>query len=568
MALSNGSFLAGKKYRIVRFISSGGFGCTYEGEHTLMQARVAIKEFFAQDFCNRDEQTGRVSIGTLSKTEFVSKLKERFIREAKVLFTLQHPNIVHVTDVFEENGTAYYVMDYVDGRSLGDILREKSRLPEAEALSYISQVCEALDYVHSMGHLHLDIKPDNIMVDRNGKVVIIDFGTSKQFADNGGVTATTFGLTPGFAPPEQCSGDASQYSAATDIYSVGATLYRMLSGETPVDALKRASGAKLPQLAADVSPSVSHAVFKAMSLMRDARPQSAAEFMNLISTFKVENPAPAGDDNATRVNFRNHGYAPENDFNHAPAQRKRGIGKTALIAAAAVLIAIPSSIFLYKTFAAETPASTDSTQVMAKDGTSATEATEAASATQEEAAATAEEPRNELRVASAWCSYQLNNQAGNNYHPRNMIDGNSATAWAAKLSQIQDYSGNGIIQGPVFELASPGKITGVELQNGYCKNSTSFKNNTRASKVTIYRYHLEFDGEYGEDQEAGFINKEDIIYEGPIRDSMEMQYFPVSASFDNSQPTRAVGLLFHDGNFHRGAKWNDLCLSEIKIYGR
>ena len=340
------------------------------------------------------------------------------------------------------------------------------------------------------------------------------------------------------------------------------------SGETPVDALKRASGAKLPQLPADVSPSVSHAVFKAMSLMRDARPQSAAEFMNLISTFKVENPAPAGDDNATLVNFRNHGYAPENDFNHAPAERKRGIGKTALIAAAAVLIAIPSSIFLYKTFAAETPAGADSTQVTAVDGANAGEATEAASASQEETAAVAAEPRNELRVASAWCSYQLNNQAGNNYHPRNMIDGNSATAWAAKLSQIDDYYDNGIIQGPVFELASPAKITGVELQNGYCKNSTSFKNNTRASKVTIYRYHPEFDGEYGEDQEAGFINKEDIIYEGPIRDSMEMQYFPVSASFDNSQPTRAVGLLFHDGNFHRGAKWNDLCLSEIKIYGR
>lgn len=149
-----------------------------------------------------------------------------------------------------------------------------------------------------------------------------------------------------------------------------------------------------------------------------------------------------------------------------------------------------------------------------------------------------------------------------------MTDGNPATAWAAKLSQVEDEYQNGLICGPIFDLATPSKIAGVELQNGYCKSSASFKNNTRATWVMIYRFHPEFDGEYSEDQWMGGINNEDIIYEGPLEDSMRAQYFPVSSSFDNSQPTRSVGLIFRFDRMHRGAKWNDLCLSEIKIFGR
>lgn len=380
MALKNGTTLADGKYKIVRFISSGGFGCTYEGVHNLMGARVAIKEFFPSDFCNRDDNTGKVSIGTLSKTEFVNKLKERFIREATVLFSLQHPNIVHVTDVFEENGTAYYVMDYVDGRSLGDIQKEAGRLPEQEAVAYISQVCDALKYVHDKGHLHLDIKPDNIMVDGNGKVVIIDFGTSKQYTEQGGVTSTTFGLTPGFAPPEQCSGDSSQYTAASDIYAVGATLYRLLTGKTPVDALKRASGAQLEPLPADVSPNVQQAVFKSMSLLRNARPQSTAEFMQII-----ENGAPdagssataapgGGDGGSTRIvnnkaarQWEPQGQVPENGS-------KNNTVKIIIIAVAIVLVIVIGvliALILNKNDDKST-STEENTEVVATDTASAT----------------------------------------------------------------------------------------------------------------------------------------------------------------------------------------------------
>ena len=115
MHLKVGTLLQGGKYKIIRFIKSGGFGCTYEAQHTFFDVRVAIKEFFPKDFCNRDDSTLHVTVGTQSKSALVSKLRRKFIDEAVILYKLRHPGIVTVSDVFEENGTAYYVMDYIDG---------------------------------------------------------------------------------------------------------------------------------------------------------------------------------------------------------------------------------------------------------------------------------------------------------------------------------------------------------------------------------------------------------------------------------------------------------------------
>ena len=160
-----GTILKGGTYRIVRFIGSGGFGCTYEAEHIELDEKVAIKEFFVKDFCNRDETTLRISVATQGKVGLVDKLRSKFKDEARSLYRLRHPGIVHVSDVFEENGTAYYVMDYVDGLSLQDIVASEGPLPEGRALKYVRQVAGALAYVHSNNRLHLDIKPDNVMVE-------------------------------------------------------------------------------------------------------------------------------------------------------------------------------------------------------------------------------------------------------------------------------------------------------------------------------------------------------------------------------------------------------------------
>ena len=288
MPLAPNTLLQSGKYKIVRFLSSGGFGCTYEGEHVMLHKRIAIKEFFIKDFCNRDENTSHVTVGTQSKVALVEKLRSKFIDEAVALSQLSHPNIVSVSDVFMENGTAYYVMDFIDGKSLHQIINERGALPEGEAISYIKDAAEALKYVHSLNRLHLDIKPGNIMVTNDGHAKLIDFGASKQYDEvDGENTSTLLGKTPGYAPIEQMSNNVKQFTPATDIYSLGATLYKLLTGVTPPDATEIFNEG-LEELPESISKSTNDAVMKAMELRVKNRPQTIDAFLEMLDNTTVE----------------------------------------------------------------------------------------------------------------------------------------------------------------------------------------------------------------------------------------------------------------------------------------
>ena len=293
MNLPDNTFLQGGKYRIIRFISSGGFGCTYEAELVLLHKRVAIKEFFVKDFCNRDENTSHVTVATQSKVKLIERLKQKFIEEASALFSMQHPNIVRVTDVFEENGTAYYVMDYIDGKSLQEIVKEKGALDESQAVGYIKQVAEALKYVHGLNRLHLDVKPGNIMIDENNQAILIDFGASKQYDEvEGENTSTLLGKTPGYAPLEQIGNEVAKFLPATDIYALGATLYKLVTGVTPVSATQLASGETLEPVPTTVSASTRNTISAAMEINKNRRPQNIDVFISLLDAGKVEEIVP------------------------------------------------------------------------------------------------------------------------------------------------------------------------------------------------------------------------------------------------------------------------------------
>ena len=239
ITLQQGSTLQGGRYRIERVLGQGGFGITYLAEDCVTRQNVAIKEFFMKEYCSRDDGTSRVTLGTEGSRETVIRSREKFLKEAHVLAGLNHPHIIHVQESFEENGTAYYVMDYAEGGSLADLLKRKGFLFEFDATQYIVQVADALAYIHSKKKNHLDVKPANILLNDRNEAILIDFGLSKQYdALTGGQTSTTpVGYSEGYAPIEQCKqGGVPEFSPETDIYALGATFFKLLTGKTPPSA--------------------------------------------------------------------------------------------------------------------------------------------------------------------------------------------------------------------------------------------------------------------------------------------------------------------------------------------
>ncbi len=293
MFLKSNSILQNGKYKIIRYLSRGGFGCTYEAENVYLNTRVAIKELFVSDFCQRDSETSQVIVPTVNKRPLFEKLRIKFIKEARAIAALNHPGIIRVLDVFIENNTAYYVMDFIDGQSLHEIIKRDGAMDEAKALSYIRDVAQALHYVHSCKRLHLDIKPANIMVDKSGKTILIDFGVSKQYDEEAGEnTSTLMGYTKGFAPVEQMGDDVRQFMPATDIYSLGATLYYMLTAQVPISAHNIAGGAQLPPLPAHISRTTRQAVEAAMIINKNYRTQSVTDFLNMLNGCEDECTVP------------------------------------------------------------------------------------------------------------------------------------------------------------------------------------------------------------------------------------------------------------------------------------
>ncbi|MDY4029893.1 MAG: serine/threonine-protein kinase, partial [Alloprevotella sp.] len=243
MELKQGTLLQGGKYKIEATLGQGTFGITYLGTARLtfngglgareIVTKVAIKEFFMREMNVRDRD-GKTVEG--SSSSVFTNYRHRFRREAENLAKLDHPNIIRVYDVFDENGTTYYSMAYVEGTTLDEYIRLHHPLPEADAVAIFGRVCSALSSMHEQRMLHLDLKPKNIMRSTQGEVFLIDFGLSKQFGTNGEPeSSTTIGAgTPGYAPIEQANPiKDGTFPATLDIYALGATMYKTLTGQRP-----------------------------------------------------------------------------------------------------------------------------------------------------------------------------------------------------------------------------------------------------------------------------------------------------------------------------------------------
>ena len=288
MQLTNGTELKRGDYRIIEVLGQGGFGITYLALQVKLNRKVAIKEFFMKDLCNRDDDGSHVSVGSAGSKDLVERFKQKFLKEAGLIASFDNTNIIRIYDVFEENGTAYYVMEYLEGKSLKALVDESGALPEDVAVKYIRQVAGALKEVHENNLLHLDVKPANIMLDKKGNAVLIDFGISKHYDEAGHQTSSAgVGISEGYAPIEQYeAGALKTFTPVTDIYALGATLFFLLTGVRPPKA-SEVMNIGLPALPGNVSPAVRNAVETAMQPATAKRPQSVKEFIALLENQEV-----------------------------------------------------------------------------------------------------------------------------------------------------------------------------------------------------------------------------------------------------------------------------------------
>lgn len=290
--LKIGSFLQNGKYEITEVLGSGNFGITYlattkiavNGQLGQMDVivNVAIKEFYMKDLNNRTSDGSTVD-GT--QNTMVKNYRQKFKKEAENLAKLHHPNIVKVIEVFDENNTTYYVMEYVEGGSLDDYIKSKGRLTEEEALQCTLEIADALSYMHKNMMIHLDLKPKNIMRNSKGHLYLIDFGLSKQYDENGEPeSSTSIGLgTPGYAPLEQASYKQDGTLPVTlDVYALGASLFKMLTGKTPPESSAILNeGFPLSSLQkVGISASTISIVEKAMASVKKDRYQSVISMSN------------------------------------------------------------------------------------------------------------------------------------------------------------------------------------------------------------------------------------------------------------------------------------------------
>ena len=280
-------------------LGQGGYGITYlassvvEIGNTSHKVYFAIKEFFEKGVCYRDGDDPTMKFSPAAKEEIEDGLKD-FITEATRLnkICVSNKNIVNVNEVFEANGTAYYVMEFLDGGNLRDKIKDNGGgFSVDEALPYFLPISNAVSYIHNSHKLlHCDIKPDNIMLrvgeDGNEEPVLIDFGISLHFNSKGNLTSThnTVGASDGYAPPEQYRG-IDRFCPEVDVYALSATLFYLLTGHNPIQSFEISDSyidTKLPQ---SVDNKVRIAIQKGMRKSQDERTHSISELVNSLSSF-------------------------------------------------------------------------------------------------------------------------------------------------------------------------------------------------------------------------------------------------------------------------------------------
>jgi serine/threonine protein kinase len=265
-----------QEYRIERLLGAGGFGLTYLAIDTNLNLRVAIKEYLPSDIAVRNADHSVAPNSSPVAEDFMWG-KRRFLDESRTIASFRHPNIVRVMRFFEAKGSAYMVMEYVEGDALPDWIKPRRPLPEAQVMAIAGPLLEGLQVVHTAGYLHRDIKPGNIYIRYDGSPVLLDFGSARQKSDD--LTAI---VTPGYAPFEQYHSQGQQ-GAWSDVYAFAGVLYWVVTGERPLEAAARVREDTMPPAvkAGDRNryrPEFLAAIDWGLAPHEDDRPQSVHEW--------------------------------------------------------------------------------------------------------------------------------------------------------------------------------------------------------------------------------------------------------------------------------------------------
>ena len=280
-----------RSFEIGAPLGQGGFGITYRARHMVLGHEVAIKEYLPLEVAARDDGATTIAPTDEDYVELYQKHLDGFVDEAKTLARFKHPNIVRVQDVFEANNSAYIIMDFEEGDSLERVLKKGKMGTEEALLSIVHPTLDALEAVHEAGFLHRDIKPDNIIVRPDGSPVLLDFGAAR-LAIGVATRPLTVLMTKDYGPYEQFDWGTGKQGPWTDLYAVGASLYRATTGKPPANAFNRnrARAAKkedpLAPVAEKAAPGFSeeflNAIDAALAFLPEDRPQSIEEWRKML----------------------------------------------------------------------------------------------------------------------------------------------------------------------------------------------------------------------------------------------------------------------------------------------
>ena len=301
--LRKGTRLIGR-YTIEGVLGQGGFGITYLGMDELHEKPVAIKEFFPQGIVTRNiEYQDTVTVTFVGEKDNYEKGKERFLKEARTMAKFsKDEGIVKALDFFEINNTAYIVMEYLEGVTLKQYLRENKRIDAEDLVELLVPLIESLDEIHSQGLIHRDISPDNIMVLPDGRIKLMDFGAARDYTEFGEKSLSIV-LKPGYAPPEQYQTHGVQ-GPWTDIYALCATMYKCITGENPPDAIERVMDDHLKKISAfgiPVLPQIEEAIIKGMSVAANDRYQNVGDFCEDLYGGYEERSVSGAEENQSQV---------------------------------------------------------------------------------------------------------------------------------------------------------------------------------------------------------------------------------------------------------------------------